>query len=132
MKENIGKRVKLLTLGVLSFLSVGVYTSCIDDIPEGNRFTFTGELIADHLENDTAYSNFCWILEKATTGRNGRGSSMLTTLSTYGAYTCFAPTNEAINSFLVEKYNVVDVRAVGDKLLFLERCSNESLGAVDV
>ena len=105
MKENIGKRVKLLTLGVLSFLSVGVYTSCIDDIPEGNRFTFTGELIADHLKNDTAYSNFCWILEKATTGRNGRGSSMLTTLSTYGAYTCFAPTNEAINSFLVEKYN---------------------------
>ncbi len=77
-------------------------TSCVDDIPEENRFTFTGELISDHLENNAEYSKFVTILKKANISKKAV-SSLFKTLSTYGSYTCFAPTNEAVDAFLAEK-----------------------------
>lgn len=77
-------------------------TSCDDNIPEENRFTFTGELISDHLEKNGEYSKFVAILKKANISKKAEGS-LLKTLSTYGSYTCFAPTNDAIDIYLEEK-----------------------------
>lgn len=103
MKKPFGTKMKVWALGALAIFISGSFTSCKDEIPEESRFTFTGELISDHLKNDPdTYGHFCKILEQAKFGK--KSGSMLTALSTYGAYTCFAPTNKAIENFLEEEY----------------------------
>lgn len=104
MKKSLGTKMKVWALGALTVITGSTFTGCTDEIAEENRFTFTGELIADHLKNNPEYySDFCVVLEKAKISK--KAGSVLTTLSTYGAYTCFAPTNEAIQSYIQEKYN---------------------------
>ena len=44
----------------------------------------------------------------------------------------FAHLDNLVFTVLVEEDDVIDVRAVGDKLVLLQRCSDESLGAVYV
>lgn len=103
MKKSFGTKMKVWALGALSIVASGAFTGCSDEIPEESRFTFTGELIADHLKNNPdKYKNFCEILKKAKI--NKKGGNMLTTLSTYGSYTCFAPTDKAIEEFLEARY----------------------------
>lgn len=96
---NFLKRAILYTfVCVSSFLA----TSCVEDIPEENRFTWTGELISTYLEKQPEkYSKFITILKKANISDKAE-SSLFQTLSTYGSYTCFAPTNEAIDRYLTE------------------------------
>ena len=103
MKKSFGTKIKVCALSALAVLMTGTFTGCADEIEESNRFTFTGELIADHLKKHDKYKNFRYILGKAKIGK--KAGSMLTTLSTYGSYTCFAPTNEAIDKYINEKYN---------------------------
>ena len=105
MKKSLGTKMKVWAIGALAALSSGVFTSCTDEIPMESRFTFTGELIKDHLKKHDKYKKFCEILDKAKTGKSANSSSILTTLSTYGSYTCFAPTNEAIDRYLQMKYD---------------------------
>ncbi len=83
------KRTLYILALVLSILA------CTDEIDKSNRYTFTGETIADFLLNRSEeYSNFIKILEKA---------NMFGLLSTYGQYTLFVPTNEAVEKFLFEQ-----------------------------
>ena len=104
MKKSLGTKMKIWAISALTVISGSVFTNCTDEIPVENRFTFTGELIADHLKNNPEYySSFCVILNKARMNKNA--STIFTTLSTYGTFTCFAPTNEAIDEFLKERYN---------------------------
>lgn len=104
MKKSFGTKMKVWALGALTVVMGSTFTSCQQEIAEESRFTFTGKLIADYLKEDTArFSNFCQILDQAKIGK--RAGSMLTTLSTYGSYTCFAPTNEAIENYIKEKYD---------------------------
>lgn len=103
MKKPFGIKMRVLAFSTLALVASSLLTSCRQEIAEESRFTFTGELIADHLKkNPDKYSHFCQILDQAKIGK--KAGSMLTTLSTYGSYTCFAPTNEAIERYLKEKY----------------------------
>ena len=87
-------------------LSGAVSQSCTDDIDESNRYTFTGETIVDYLENRSdSFGDFVYILSKATIGRESAGS-VKHLLSTYGAYTCLAPTNDAIQRYLFEQDSI--------------------------
>ena len=103
MKKSFGIKMKVLAFSALALVAGNTFTSCTDEPDVENRFTFKGELIADHLKNNDKYSNFCKILEQAKVGK--KAGSMLTTLSTYGSYTCFAPTNEGIEKYIEDKYN---------------------------
>ena len=103
MKKSFGTKMKLVALSAIALVATSTFTGCVQEIAEENRFTFTGKLIADHLKENDKYDNFCFILEKAKIGK--KAGNMLTTLSTYGSYTCFAPTNEAIDKYITEKYN---------------------------
>lgn len=103
MKKSFGTKMKLVALSAIALVATSTFTGCVQEIAEENRFTFTGKLIADHLKENDKYDNFCFILEKAKIGK--KAGNMLTTLSTYGSYTCFAPTNEAIDKYIAEKYN---------------------------
>ena len=72
MKKSFGTKMKVWALGALSIVASGAFTGCSDEIPEESRFTFTGELIADHLKNNPdKYKNFCEILKKAKINKKG-------------------------------------------------------------
>ena len=80
----IHKAVAITTLGLL--------TACTEYIDESSRYTFIGDTVASYLEkNEDTFSSFIEIAK-----RGGRFS----VLAAYGQYTCFAPTNEAVERFL--------------------------------
>lgn len=70
-------------------------TSCVDKLTNDRIYTFKGEMVTDYLQNrKEKYSDFITILQRA---------KIYDLLTTYGTYTCFAPTNTAITYFLKEK-----------------------------
>lgn len=106
-------RIKTVMFFAISLFAISV-CSCEDDIDESNRYTFLGENIADYLQNrDDTYSHFTYILKKADLGKES-SSNVLALLSTYGSYTCFAPTNKAVEQYLVEQDSIYweNVRAL--------------------
>ena len=116
MKKDFGKEMKVWALAALTLFSGATFTSCNDEIDAENRFTFKGELISNYLENNPEnFSSFCTILEKAKIGKKSSGS-VLKTLSTYGSYTCFAPTNKAVEEYLLKEYNTYMESVEANKL----------------
>lgn len=70
-------------------------TSCVDKLTNDRIYAFKGEMVTDYLQNrKDKYSDFITILQRA---------KIYDLLTTYGTYTCFAPTNTAIYQFLQEK-----------------------------
>ena len=106
MNHLMLRKVRTLVLTAIAAVSAVAFISCEDEIDQKNRFTFKGELISAYLENNPErFSHFVKILDRAKIGKNKESSgSILKTLSTYGSYTCFAPTNEAVEAFLQAQY----------------------------
>ncbi|MBQ8736090.1 MAG: hypothetical protein IJY75_09025, partial [Bacteroidaceae bacterium] len=99
---------------IITILTATAFCACSDDIDQSNRYTFTGETVADYLQNrEETYSSFIQILKKAHIGKSS-ASNILALLSTYGSYTCFAPTNNAVERFLIEQDSIYweNVRAL--------------------
>lgn len=93
---NILKKLGGLMLGVV-VLGGPLLTSCSEKLDEGNLYTFTGETVADFLNNSPEqFSDFTYILKRA---------DMEQLLSAYGTFTCFAPTNEAVEEYVEQLYN---------------------------
>ena len=87
--KSFGKTLILTLVGMTTML-----TSCSEKIDESNLYTFTGETIEDFLINrEEEFSDFNYVLQRT-------GYDKI--LSAYGTYTCFAPTNEAIQLYLKE------------------------------
>ena len=108
MKKLTFSRLLLIAVAILSF------SSCKEDIDQSNRYTFTGETVADYLLNrGDQFSSFTEILKKANLGTTS-ASNILALLATYGTYTCFAPTNEAVERYLIEQDSIYweNVRAL--------------------
>lgn len=120
MKRTTHK-LKALAFAAVTVLAGATMTGCVEDVPMENRFTFKGELISTYLENNPEkFSSFTTILSKARIGKKASGN-LLRTLSTYGSYTCFAPTNEAVDSFLQEQYEqFLDGNRTGIESPYLE------------
>ena len=105
MKHHVLKNFRRMVVVVMAAITGLAFTSCEDEIDKSNRFTFKGDLISTYLQkNEAKFSKFTQILSKAKLGKKETAGSILKTLSTYGSYTCFAPTNEAIDSFLLAQY----------------------------
>lgn len=94
MIDNIIERTwmkVLLTIHCSLFISM-MFTSCVKDPDESNLYTFTGETIEDFLrKHPEQFSSFNYILNRVEIDQ---------LLSSYGQYTCFAPTNEAIAVYI--------------------------------
>ena len=72
--------------------------ACTDEIDKSNRFTFTGETVADYMLNRSdKYSHFINLLKRA---------NFLGLLSTYGQYTLFLPDNNAVEKYLAEQDSI--------------------------
>jgi len=100
--KTIQKKFYLLILILMPLAWIG----CVDDalVVQG-YYTFKGETVASYLKDPNKnYSQFVKILDRA---------NMLDQLSTYGEFTCFAPTNIAIDTFLLMR-NLSSVDALSD------------------
>ena len=86
--------IKACALSLL-LVCVGGLSSCnSDDIKEDAMYTFTGETVASFCEKTPELSLFYKLMDEC-------GETAL--LEVYGHFTCFAPTNDAINKYLAEK-----------------------------
>jgi len=82
---------------------------CYDEEPsEENFYVFEGQTIGDFLDADSKYSEFDTLLSMA--GIKGL-------LYTYGEYTCFAPTNEAIENYISQKFPGKTVNTLPDSVV---------------
>lgn len=89
MIEIMKKRILYLILAAC--VSLSIFNSCYTEDAVSNYFTFTGELIGDYIDNrPELFSEYKRMLD--TTGVMGL-------LKAYGLYTCFVPTNEAIDLY---------------------------------
>ena len=73
---------------------VGV--SCNPEPDESDLFTATGETASDFIKRKAELTSFDYILSRVRLDRN---------LSSYGEYTCFAPTNDAIANYIDSLWN---------------------------
>jgi uncharacterized surface protein with fasciclin (FAS1) repeats len=98
MITKISRRHLIGLLFIICHLSFSVVlTSCKEEIDESNLYTFTGETIEDYLTNRSEkFSSFNYILTRI-------GYDKI--LSAYGTYTCFAPTNEAVQEYIDSLYD---------------------------
>ena len=88
--------MKLIKL--FGFLFVTILMACSDPNADMHYATSDVPMIDDYLSTkDTSLTDFAAIIEK--TGYQG-------TLHAYGAYTCFAPTNAAIDTWCREQFGV--------------------------
>lgn len=87
---------KLKYTALAFFGGLFILGSCSDEIDESNLYTFTGETIEDYLANREEFSSFNYIIDRA---------GLTSRLSAYGAYTCFAPNNDAVAEYIDSLYN---------------------------
>ena len=83
-----------LLIAMLTPLNTLILTSCSDEPDSEYFYTFTGEMMSDYLKTHSDYSEFAEIVERA---------GLMSLLATYGHYTCFAPSNDAIDKYLRER-----------------------------
>lgn len=86
-----GLKIAILCIVALTMATI---TSCSDDPDTSSYYTFKGEMMSEFLQKNAQFSEFAEIVTRA---------GLMDQLSAYGAYTCFAPTNTAINTYLKAK-----------------------------
>ena len=80
-------------MGLMGFMGLTL-SSCSDEPDSENFYTFTGEMMSDYLRGREQFSEFTEIVQRA---------GLMDLLSTYGHYTCFVPSNEAVDTYLQER-----------------------------
>ena len=88
------KYIKTTAVGLAAMM---VLNGCQEQIDEGARFTFVGNTIATYLQNVPECSHFVEILTRG---------ECIGLMKAYGQYTCFAPTNDAVERFLFEQDSI--------------------------
>ena len=86
------KKYKFLAIAAFVISAAQVaFVSCDDDPGAEHYFTTTKEYASDFLLNREKFSEFSQIVQR---------SNMMTLLGTWGSFTVFAPTNEAVEAYL--------------------------------
>jgi len=92
-------------------------SSCKDDVDESNIYTFTGKTLFQYVNEDENYTKFAYILSKVRLSDKSK-STFAELLSARGNYTCFAPTNAAVQQYLDSVNNTkgYDYTMISDSL----------------
>lgn len=111
---------KLLSRILFAFMALIVsvaVSSCSDSIDKSNLYVFSGQSVTGFVKQQPELSKYLVLLKKARSGM-GRGSTMDHMLESRGNYTCFIPTDDAIQEFVdsVENRRGFDVNNVSDSL----------------
>ena len=88
------KRIFYILAVVLSIVA-----SCREEIDESNRYTFTGETVADYLlHRSEKYSHMITLMKRA---------NLFGLLATYGQYTLFLPDNDGVENSYTSKIQYI-------------------------
>lgn len=101
MKKNHFKLSARMFAVALAGIGLSLFTGCNPEPDESDLFTATGETAADYIKRKSELTSFDYILNRVGLDRN---------LSSYGEYTCYAPTNDAVAMYIDSLYN--DAEAV--------------------
>ena len=94
------KKISYICCGLVTLGTLLVNSGCTEKIDDSNLYTFTGEMMVDHFENNQdIYGSYLTLLGKVHPSKKSK-STMRDLLDARGHYTCFAPTNEAIERYL--------------------------------
>lgn len=97
---NIISRTKKYILLLAAASGAALFQSCTEEIDTSSRYTFTGKTIVSYLQDyPESYSEYSALLDSVKVSDYSE-TTMTQLLSARGNYTCFAPTNEAIQLFL--------------------------------
>lgn len=82
---------KIISGLIILLCALGIFSSCIDSDKVGDSmYTFKDKMMGKFLKDSTDFSEFAALLDT---------TKVMQLLNTYGAYTCFAPNNEAMRKF---------------------------------
>ncbi len=97
MKANrLFNEIKKLSVGALGLMGFAVCISSCSNEPDGeDLYTATGKTITEYLEEDPDLTSFVYILQQVGLDK---------ALSSYGQYTCFAPSNAGIAAYIDSLY----------------------------
>ena len=85
-------KMKMLAVALIALAAIQtLVVSCSDEPDRENYYTTTSHYASSFLQQNERYSLFVQILDRA---------QLLGMLGTYGSYTVFAPTNDAVNTYL--------------------------------
>ena len=88
----MSRRIQIIIYATLLLLA------CREEIDKSNRYTFTGETVADFMLNRSdRYSHMITLMERA---------GLFGLLSTYGQYTLFLPDNASIEKYVAEQDSI--------------------------
>lgn len=105
---KIIKNIKTICGSAIMMVALAMMTlnSCTEKIDESDLYTFTGEMMIDYFENrPELFSSYLEVLGKVHPSKRSE-STMKELLAARGNYTCFAPTNEAIQQYLDSLYGI--------------------------
>ena len=100
---KILKYIWALAIPATMLFSAAAFNSCSDDIPEDALGIKKGIMMAEFLRENPQFSEFYTIIKKARTADLSTSARFEEVLSTWGRYTCFAPTNTAVQNYLAKK-----------------------------
>lgn len=95
--KTVKKLYTWLMVGILGVTGLST-TSCVDNDNPENFFVFTGEMMDEYLQSREQFSKFAEIVDRSKDSK--RGVNIMDLIHVYGQYTCFAPTNDAIDEYL--------------------------------
>lgn len=93
------RHMKLFKKASLFLLGCIAIYGCTENIDTSSRYVFKYDTVLSYLEKHEAYSKYVEILNEVTISQISE-STVGQMMSARGHYTCFAPTNEAIDKFL--------------------------------
>ena len=102
MDRRTPLRKKLLQ-GLAALFAIGGMWSCSDNVDESNIYVFNGETVASYLQNTEGYSMFYNLAKRVRTG-NKTDSRIAALLASRGNYTVFAPSDQAVQTFIDSVY----------------------------
>lgn len=97
MRTNIHKKSFAALVGLMCVFFC--FTACKDEVDQSDMYTFQGQLMTDFLENDSLTTSFSYLTRRVRLSSQS-ASTVYDLLSARGNYTCFAPTNEAVQAYL--------------------------------
>lgn len=74
-------------------------SSCSEEVDSSSRYVFKERTIASYLSEHEQFSEYVRLLKEQKVSELSE-TSMYQLMTAYGAYTCFAPTNDAIQLYL--------------------------------
>ena len=102
------RKLSLLSIIFVAVALGALLGACTDDVDKSDMYTFRGQTVLDILSTDPDYSNYKALLERvkfssnviAADNEKVGSSTAAQLLATRGNYTVFAPTNEALQSYI--------------------------------